>query len=56
MPSARDARRRRGDGGRCGLMQTVEEPGAKPPRHLHHREDETLYVIEGSLSMWVAGR
>jgi mannose-6-phosphate isomerase-like protein (cupin superfamily) len=37
-------------------MQTVEEPGAKPPRHLHHREDETLYVIEGSLSMWVAGR
>ena len=41
--------------GRCGLVQTVEERGAKPPRHLHHREDETLYVIEGSLSVWVAG-
>ena len=41
--------------GRCGLVQTVEERGAKPPRHLHHREDETLYVIEGSLSVWVSG-
>ena len=42
--------------GRCGLVETVEEPGAKPPRHLHHQEDETLYLIEGSLSVWVAGR
>lgn len=42
--------------GRCGLVETVEEPGAKPPRHLHHREDETLYVIEGSVSVWVAGK
>jgi quercetin dioxygenase-like cupin family protein len=41
--------------GRCGLVETVEERGAHPPRHLHHREDETLYVIEGSLSVWVAG-
>lgn len=40
--------------GRCGLVETVEERGAKPPRHLHHWEDETLYVIEGSLSVWVA--
>jgi quercetin dioxygenase-like cupin family protein len=42
--------------GRCGLVETVEESGTEPPRHLHHREDETLYVIEGSLSVWVAGR
>jgi quercetin dioxygenase-like cupin family protein len=41
--------------GRCGLVETVEERGAQPPRHLHHSEDETLYVIEGSLSVWVAG-
>jgi quercetin dioxygenase-like cupin family protein len=41
--------------GRCGMVETVEERGAHPPRHLHHREDETLYVIEGSLSVWVAG-
>ena len=36
-------------------MYTVEERGAEPPRHLHHRADETLYVIEGSLNVWVAG-
>jgi quercetin dioxygenase-like cupin family protein len=41
---------------RCGPVETVEEPGAKPPRHLHNQEDETLYVVEGSLSVWVAGR
>ena len=41
--------------GRCGLVETVEERGAHPPRHLHHREDETLYVIEGSLRVWAAG-
>lgn len=41
--------------GRCGMVETVEELGAELPRHLHHREDETLYVIEGSLSVWVAG-
>lgn len=41
--------------GRCGLVETVERRGARPPRHLHIGEDETLYVIEGSLSVWVAG-
>lgn len=40
--------------GRCGLVEMVEERGAHPPRHRHLREDETLYVIEGSLSVWVA--
>ena len=41
--------------GTCGLVETVGERGAHSPRHLHLREDETLYVIEGSLSAWVAG-
>lgn len=41
--------------GRYGLLETTEERSARLPRHLHHREDETLYVIEGSLSVWIAG-
>ena len=41
--------------GRCGLVETVQKRGTRSPRHLHLREDETLYVIEGSLSVWVAG-
>ena len=40
--------------GRCGLVETVEERGAQTPRHLHRWEDETLYVIEGFLRVWVA--
>ena len=43
-------------GGRFALVEMVEERGAEPPRHLHHWEDETLYVLEGSLGVWVAGR
>lgn len=43
-------------GGRFALVETVEERGAEPPRHLHHWEDKTLYVIEGSLNVWVAGK
>ena len=43
-------------GGRFALVETVEERGSEAPRHLHHWEDETLYVLEGSLSVWVAGR
>jgi len=38
--------------GRYGLVERVEERGAHPPRHLHLREDEALYVIEGSTSVW----
>ena len=43
-------------GGRFALVEMFEERGAEAPRHLHHWEDETLYVLEGSLSVWVAGR
>ena len=42
-------------GGRFALVETVEERCAEPPRHLHHWEDETLYVLEGALDVWVAG-
>ena len=44
-----------GTGGRFALVETVEVRSAKEPRHLHHREDETLYVLEGALSVWVGG-
>jgi quercetin dioxygenase-like cupin family protein len=42
-------------GDRFALVETVEVRDAKQPRHLHHREDETLYVLEGALSVWVTG-
>ena len=42
-------------GGRLALIETVEVRGAEPPRHCHHWEDETLYVLEGALSVYHAG-
>jgi quercetin dioxygenase-like cupin family protein len=38
------------------LIETVEAKGAQLPCHLHNREEETLYVLEGFLNVWVAGR
>jgi quercetin dioxygenase-like cupin family protein len=43
------------NGGRFALVETIEVPGGEPPRHLHHEEDETLYVAEGVLRVWLAG-
>jgi quercetin dioxygenase-like cupin family protein len=43
------------NGGRFALVETIEIAGGEPPRHLHHEEDETLYVAEGTLRVWLAG-
>jgi quercetin dioxygenase-like cupin family protein len=36
-------------GGLFGLMEGVLAKGAEPPPHVHHREDESFFVLEGSL-------
>ncbi len=36
-------------GGRFALIQTCETRGCEPPRHIHHHEDEIIYVLEGCL-------
>ena len=34
----------------------VEDPlGGGPPLHVHHNEDETFYILEGSVTMFVGG-
>jgi quercetin dioxygenase-like cupin family protein len=30
--------------------------GAGSPLHVHHREDEWLYVTDGELTFWVGGQ
>ncbi len=42
-------------GGRLALIETLEMPGAEPPCHCHHWEDETLYVLEGELVVFCGG-
>jgi quercetin dioxygenase-like cupin family protein len=33
------------------LVQTVSPPQGGPPLHLHHREDEAFYVLEGEFEV-----
>jgi mannose-6-phosphate isomerase-like protein (cupin superfamily) len=32
-------------------LEALVTPGGGPPPHIHHREDETFYPIEGSVEM-----
>jgi len=38
-------------GGAYGLVESLVAPGFSPPLHVHHREDEAFWVLEGHLSM-----
>ena len=39
-------------GGRFALMEYTAKPGNEPPPHLHEREDETLYILEGEIEAY----
>ena len=39
--------------GQFALMEQVARKGNVPPRHVHHREDETFYVVEGEMTFSV---
>jgi quercetin dioxygenase-like cupin family protein len=43
-------------GGGVGVIEVLAAKGAGSPLHVHHREDEWFYVIEGELTFWVGGR
>jgi mannose-6-phosphate isomerase-like protein (cupin superfamily) len=40
-------------GGRYTVMEQVTPPGWGPPRHIHSREDEIFYVLEGAYDLHV---
>lgn len=42
--------------GRFALMEAVGRKGNVPPPHIHHREDETFYVLEGEMTASVGDR
>lgn len=42
-------------GGNLGLIEQLAPQGAGSPLHIHTREDEWFYVIEGELTLWVGG-
>src|SRR6516225_2441195 len=42
--------------GQFALIEAVARRGSVPPPHIHHREDETFYVLEGEVEVSVGGR
>jgi quercetin dioxygenase-like cupin family protein len=43
-------------GGAYSLSEILAEKGSMPPLHVHHRDDETFYVLEGELRLFVGDR
>ncbi|MGO8813992.1 MAG: quercetin 2,3-dioxygenase [Terriglobia bacterium] len=42
--------------GRFALIEAVSRKGNAPPPHIHHREDETFYVLDGEITVSVGDR
>ncbi len=43
-------------GGAFSLIRTTIPPGDGPPPHIHSREDESFYVLEGQLTVFDEGK
>ena len=43
-------------GGAFALIEALVPPGGGPPPHIHRREDEAFYLLEGELLFHVDGR
>jgi quercetin dioxygenase-like cupin family protein len=43
-------------GGAYSLFEVATQPGAGPPPHIHHREDESFYMLEGEYEFHVEHR
>ena len=42
-------------GGQMTIVEVTEPPGAEAPLHVHHREDEGFWVLEGNVTFEVGG-
>jgi quercetin dioxygenase-like cupin family protein len=43
-------------GGACFLAEGLVLPGGGPPPHIHSREDESFYLLEGTLTVQVGDK
>src|SRR4051812_44903516 len=37
--------------GAMTIVEVTEPPGAEAPLHVHHREDEAFWILEGSVTL-----
>jgi quercetin dioxygenase-like cupin family protein len=42
--------------GQLAIVEVTEPPGAEAPLHVHHREDEAFYVLDGSVTITVGDK
>jgi len=42
--------------GQFALMEQIARKGNVPPPHIHHREDETFYIIEGEMTFSIGDK
>ncbi|MFN2490548.1 MAG: quercetin 2,3-dioxygenase [Actinomycetota bacterium] len=40
-------------GGQMTIVEITEAPGAEAPLHVHHREDESFWILEGDATLEV---
>lgn len=40
-------------GGQMTIVEMTEPPGTEAPLHVHHREDEAFYILEGAATLQV---
>lgn len=40
-------------GGQMTIIEVTEGPGAEAPLHVHHREDEGFWILEGDVTLYV---
>jgi quercetin dioxygenase-like cupin family protein len=43
-------------GGRYATWITVVQPGGGPPPHLHRREEEGFFVLDGEMTFYIGGK
>jgi mannose-6-phosphate isomerase-like protein (cupin superfamily) len=43
-------------GGALGVVEVRAAPGFSPPLHLHHREDEAFWLLEGAMTVLCDGQ
>ena len=39
--------------GRFALIHALTRKGNCPPRHIHRKEDESFYILEGEVTAWI---
>ena len=42
--------------GKYALWETIVPPGGGPPPHVHSREEEGFYILEGEITFMIDGR